>query len=232
MSEASNPPESHPLWMTAQEWLDSGYYKLWNPDGKFEALFDLNRNQSESRTFPIYPVSELMFRIKEGWCYQPYGCGDTEWVYVKTVDYSEKLYLKSTREIIEEELTYKRYSIFTWGDKKAIEDLGISRTCKTASGGLCSRCSVTHQELMRILEVPELAKVWEKKQEEARASLSWHKYTPSKETPVKVYAAGGDDSSYTKLYETAEQAMAEIERFKTDGLVERPGESDGWYFTN
>lgn len=225
-------PGNHPLWMTAQQWLNSSYHELWNPEGRFQALFDLNRNYSSSKVFPIYPTVELMFRLKKGWCYQPYGCGETKWVYVRVVDYSEDLALKSTREVVEQELTSKRYCIYNWWDKKALEDLGIPLTRKTSDGETCGRGSVTHQELGRILEIPSLKEVWDKKQEEALEDLHWHKITPSKETPVVIYAAGGDDSSYTKVYSTIESAMADIERFKKEGLIEDPETENGWIFTN
>lgn len=229
--------KQHPVWLTAQEWLDSSYFQEWNPDGRFTVLFDIGGNQSDCVAFPIFPAVELMVRVKDGWCYQPYECphgcseGGTRWVYVKVTDFSHDLYLKSTREHIERELSYNRYSRYIWSGRKAFEELGIDFSLSAADGEPSYRSSVTHQELMKILEIPELKEVWDDAQEKAIKSLSWHKEAPSKETPVKVYVAGSDDSSYTKLYETLDQAMADIERFKVEGMLEHP-EQENWIFTN
>jgi hypothetical protein len=236
---ADDPMENHPMWMTAQEWLDSPYHKQWNPDGKFTVLFDIGRNQSNSDVFPIYPAAELMIRVQDGWCYQPYGCrcestkSDSRWVYVKVTDFSYDLDLKSIREHIEREISYYKYSRYNWSRKgrKAFDELGIDFTAFTSDGEESCRSSVTHQELQRILEVPELREVWEEAQETALKTLSWYKETPSKETPVKIYAAGSDDASYTKLYDTLDQAMQDVERFKVEGMPEHP-ESEDWVFTN
>lgn len=234
---ADDPMENHPMWMTAQEWLDSHYHKQWNPEGKFTALFDIGRNQSDSEVFPIYPAAELMVRVKEGWCYQPYECrckaseGETRWVYVKVTDFSYDLNLKSTREHIERELAFERYSRYIWSGKKAFKDLGLDFSLTTSEGQPSYRSAVTHQELQRILEIPELREIWEEAQDAAIRNLSWHKETPSRETPVEVYAAGSDDASFTKLYESLDKAMQDVERFKVEGMPERP-ESEGWIFTN
>lgn len=234
---ADDPMGNHPMWMTAQEWLDSHYHKQWNPEGKFTALFDIGRNQSESEVFPIYPAAELMVRVKEGWCYQPYECrceaseGETRWVYVKVTDFSYDLNLKSTREHIERELTYSRYTLYTWPGRKAFDDLGMDFTRMTSDGKPTFRSTVTHQELKKILEIPELREIWEQAQNDAIKNLSWFKETPSRETPIKIYAAGSDDASYTKLYDTLTHAMQDVERFKVEGMPEQP-DQEGWIFTN
>lgn len=241
VATAADSSIEHPVWLTAQDWLDSSYHRQWNPEGKFRVLFDLGKNQSMCEVFPIYPVAELMIRVQEGWCYQPYGCRcestgevETQWVYVRVTDFSHELELKSIREHIERELTYYRYSTHTWWGTRGFDtfrNLEAEFTRQLENGQECRRSTLTHQELQQVLEVPILREVWEEAQDRAMKNLSWYKESPSRETPVKVYAAGSDDSSYTKVYETVEHAMVDIERFKVDGMPEQP-DQEGWIFTN
>lgn len=220
-----------PIWLTAQDWLESAYRRDWDPDGVCHVLFDLNQNYGDD-AFPIFPAAELMVRVQDGWAYQPYECPNSEtlWVYVRVVDFSNKLYLPSIQQIKEKEITFYKYCRYTWTEQE-LNSLGIDLTIKSSDGLKCARGSVTHQELNKILEVPRLKEKWEVEQQQAARNMYYHLTEPSKETPVQLYAAGSDDSSYTRLYETLDQAMADIERFKVEGVPERP-ESEGWVFTN
>lgn len=239
MTELSTQPslEGNPegqMWVTAQEWLDSPYHKEWNPKGQYRVLFDLGRNYSRnysSEDFPLYPLGELMIRVKGGWCYQPYRCpgSKTSWVYVSVVDFSGEYRLPSIQEIKEKELTYYRYTIYTWcqSDRQR-ED--FPRTAANPEGAIL-KSSVTHKELQKILENSRLKAKWEEAQKRAAENLNWYKVEPTKERPVQMYAAGSDDSSYTIMFESIEQAMEYLELLKVEGMPENP-EKDGWIFTN
>lgn len=224
---------THPLWLTAQDWLESNYFKeTLNPNGTSSVLFLPGHNQVSSEVFPIYPISELMFRVADGSSYQPYRCKETWWVFVTITDYSHDFNLKTIQQIKEREIAFSKYCRYQWSRMEEFESLGIDFSLVSPGGQKAYRSSVTHQELCRILQVPKLREIWEKGQERVAQNLHWHLETASKEMPVEVYAAGCDDASFTKLYATAESAMADIEKFKVMGLPDYPEREAGWMFTN
>lgn len=227
----------HPLWMTAEEWFKSDYCKEYGGEGR--VLFEPNSNQNyDSELFPIYPVAELMFRVTNGWCYQPYYCkdSDTYWVYCKVVDYSSHINLKSKDEIDSQQMRCEKYCKYAWNEEE-LNEVGFDYIIETSEGVKCSRSNLTHVQLMKLIEDPKRYKKWKKKIDELKERLdsnhksAWSRAIPHVEKPVKIFVEGSDDSSYTEVLSTLEEAMNKIDKWK----LNPPSNVNNWpeaVFTN
>jgi hypothetical protein len=221
----------HPIWMTAEDWLKSPYYEDWNYRGTSTPLFTIGEDEYYKKGH-IKLITQLMFRVAEGWSYQPYSGPkyieeNISWIYCEVTDWSDSYpYLKSKEEVELQQLNYEKYCGYNWSEAE-LKEIGV----ETRLGRL------THIQLTELLKKPKNLKKFNKRMEEVKQSIisgsnGWYMSSPHIEKPVRIYVAGCDDSSYTEVVESVEEAMKRIESWKIQPPEDPHTDWPGAVFTN
>jgi len=210
-------------YLSVQKWLD--YYWAKNPE--WTPLFFNEHNWEKDHKIKL--ITQIMFRLDNDYPYQAYGgfSDRTCWVYCRVTDHSKrKPKIHTKEELIQYQISQTKFSKYNWSS----EDLKM-----TGSDYWELSCKLTEEMLNKLLEDPKNLKKFNGMMDPTINPESpewWYNTMPHKEKPIKIYVAGGDDSSYTQLVETADEALEIIERWKIKPPQNPEIDWPGSYFTN
>lgn len=137
---------------------------------------------------------------------------ERHWAAYYISDHSRLGTLKSVKEENLAQKRYYKYSAYTYGWRVVEEVLGKDWfLCYVGEDPtkLCSRSTLTYQELLKVRNALGIQKCTELYEERLKSIEEdrWSDVTPHIELPIKLYLAGNDDSSFTRLFATVEDAV-------------------------
>ena len=210
-------------YLPVQTWLDC----YWGKNSEWTPLFC--NEDSWEKEYKIKLIKQIMFRLDNDYPYQAY-CGFSDrtcWVYCSVTDHSNaKPKIKTKEELIQYQISHTKLSKYNWSSK----DLKMNE-----SDYYKLSYTITEEMLSKLLEDPENLKKFNDKMDPTINPESpewWYNTMPHKEKPIRIYVAGGDDSSYTQLVKTVDEALEIIERWKIKPPQNPEIDWPGSYFTN
>jgi len=144
------------------------------------------------------------------------GPFEGDFVFFKITDFNFQYpALSSVNGIKESEKTQAEYSSYSWPYLFCEKVLGENWHKCNIGGTVCKRSTLTVCELKKIIKYAtendnNAIEFYFKKLDTVLKNLTLHLTIPSKEFPVSLYMCGTDDTSYSKLFESAEEALAFI----------------------
>lgn len=217
------------------------YVKICQDNNPEYSKYVLHERETEDRNTPetfitiVLSHGMLEFNVKHDYCLAgPFKTKDgRSWAMYRLTDHTREHKLPSREQIEANQRTYEKYNAYTYGWNKVTNILGKDWHLVTLRGGPCGRASLTHQEYLRVEK--ELGKEeMDRLYQDALISSNdekWYTTTPHIEMPVKLYIAGNDDSSYTRLFETVEEGEKYLKELADVPTTSEQITSD-MYFTN
>jgi hypothetical protein len=149
---------------------------------------------------------------------------EKHWATYRITDHTQEDNIRSAEQIDAHQRTWFKYSWYTYrytNETTVVEHvLGKDWDICYVGENKCSRGQLTHQEYLKIeafLGREKAKLLYEQALEEMnRPSCRWANATAHIELPIKLYVCGNDDSSYTKLFATREDALNFVENMSKE----------------
>lgn len=198
------------------------YFKKYDTDEKYmrDYLKRLSKINVKGDAFPEELVLSGMIKWDEEEAYCWSGPFSKYFCFFRIVDYTNTCsVLDSIETIKQKEKDYLIYSLYSINNRHTVKRIFPEAVDyfyfeqKSSDGTICSRSEMTHQELLRFLS---LATPEEKEEREKYIKEKSKLFNPKEhlsiEFPVDFYMTGNDDTSYSKLFDTPESALKELNK--------------------
>jgi len=201
------------------------YIKNHNTDEKYicDYLRRLDKINTKYKAFPETLVLSGMIKWNESEAYCWAGPFSDSFCYFRIKDYTHAGDLDSMATIRQKEKEDIIYSLDSIVNRHTIKRIFPEASDRddflaiSSSGTMCSRSKMTHQELLRFLA---LATPEEKEERNTYIQKRFKKTNPKEylsiEFPVNFYMTGSDDTSYSKLFDTPESALKELNEIEAN----------------
>lgn len=140
---------------------------------------------------------------------------EKHWAMFRLTDHTKEHKLPSADQIDAHQRTYIKYSAYTYGYGNCTKVFGKGWDISYVGDSRCSRGAITHQEYLQLesfLGAEKTKELYDIGLEDLDIPVDrWVNTTPHIELPIKLFVAGNDDTSFTKLFATREEAYNFLE---------------------